>query len=66
MKEEDGFVITSFGFLLLVISLIMGIIIGNILSFGFLFSISLFMVYFGIIITFASKLQKELIFKVIK
>ena len=50
MKEEDGFFMALFGFLLLPMSFIADIITGvNYFSFG-LFSISFIMVCFGIII----------------
>ena len=58
LEEGDGFVIALFGFLLLSISFIADIIMGNNdISFG-LFSVSFIFVYVGIIIMFTSKLQK--------
>ena len=58
LEEGDGFVIALFGFLLLSISFIADIIMGNnYISFG-LFSVSFIFVYVGIIIMFTSKLQK--------
>ena len=58
LEEGDGFVIALFGFLLLPISFIADIIMGNnYLSFG-LFSVSFIFVCVGIIIMFTSKLQK--------
>ena len=54
LEEEDGFVIALFGFLLLPISFIADIIMGNnYLSFG-LFSVSFIFVCVGIIIMFTS------------
>ena len=58
LEEGDGFVIALFGFLLLSISFIADIIMGNnYISFG-LFSVSFIFVCVGIIIMFTSKLQK--------